>query len=229
MSQASTTEEATLAHSYLFLRRGIGVIGLALPFVLVLAKLIVDGGGLLNSISGYYYTDVRDVFVGSMCAVGIFLLSYRGYDTLDDIAADLAAVAAFGVAFFPTTPVNPSQTDRVIGTMHLVFASVFFLTLAYFCLFEFTKSNTANPTRRKVQRNGVYVACGVIIVASLVLIAVFGLFLSSETASLRPALWLESAAILAFGVAWLTKGEAILGDLTPAPAPAPDPTPQAAA
>jgi hypothetical protein len=26
-------------------------------------------------------------------------------------------------------------------------------------------------------------------------------------------LWLESAAILAFGLAWLTKGEAILGDL----------------
>lgn len=221
MGPEPTAEETTLVHSYLFLRRGIGVIGLALPFVLILGKLIVDGGGLLSSISGYYYTDLRDVFVGSMCAVGIFLLSYHGYDRLDEILSTLAAVAAFGVAFFPTTPTDPSHTDRVIGTLHLVFAGVFFLALAYFCFFQFTKSDNPSPTPRKAQRNAVYLACGVVIVASLVLIAVFGLFLSAQTASIRPALWLESAAILAFGVAWLTKGEAILGDLTPAPAPAP--------
>jgi protein-S-isoprenylcysteine O-methyltransferase Ste14 len=222
MGPEPTTEETMLVHSYLFLRRGIGVIGLALPFVLVLGKLIVDGGGLLSSISGYYYTDLRDVFVGSMCAVGIFLLSYRGYDRIDEIASNLAAVAAFGVAFFPTTPTDPTHTDRVIGTLHVVFAGVFFLTLAYFCFFQFTRTDNATPTRRKIQRNGVYLACGVVIVAGLVLIVVFGLFLSSQAAPIRPALWLESAAILAFGVAWLTKGEAILGDLTPAPHPAAD-------
>src|SRR5215217_9747410 len=97
----SPTTERTLVHSYLFLRRAIGFIGIALPFVLVLGKLVVDGDGMLTSISGYYYSGMRDVYVGSLCAIGVFLLSYRGYGFIDDIAADIAAAGAFGVALFP--------------------------------------------------------------------------------------------------------------------------------
>lgn len=211
MSQTSAPSPDNLVHSYLFLRRAIGVIGIALPVVLVLGNL-VHGGGLLNSISAYYYTDLRDVWVGSMCAIGVFLLSYRGYSTVDEIAGDVAAVAAIGLALCPTTPGDPNGSDRLFGVLHLVFAGVFFLTLAFFCLFLFTKTGETRPTPRKVQRNRVYIVCGAVILASLVLI-VFAPWLVDS--SLHPALWLESAAILAFGVAWLTKGEAILGDLSP--------------
>ncbi|GAA4527184.1 DUF998 domain-containing protein [Amycolatopsis samaneae] len=214
MTPATPSPQSTLVHSYLFLRRAIGVIGLALPVVLILGKIAVDGSGLLNSISGYYYTSVRDVFVGSMCAVGVFLLSYHGYTRLDDVAGNLAAGAAIGLAVCPTTPANPTSTDRTLGVLHLVFASVFFLALAFFCLFLFTRSGSAEPTPRKVDRNRVYVACGVVILASLALIVVTSLV--PVAASLHPALWLETAAILAFGLAWLTKGEAILADVVPA-------------
>jgi hypothetical protein len=212
------TPQDTLVHSYLFLRRAIGLIGLALPFVLILGKSAIDGGGLLNSVSAYYYTDLRDVFVGSMCAIGAFLLSYRGYGTLDDLVGNIAAVAAFGVALCPTAPVNPSGSDRTLGVLHVAFAGVFFLALAFFCLFLFTRSDNVDPTPRKVERNRVYVACGAVMIVSLVLIVVCGLFLGGEVGSLHPGLWLEALAIVAFGVAWLTKGEAILRDLSPAPA-----------
>jgi hypothetical protein len=218
MSPATASQQDTLVHSYLFLRRAIGLVGMALPVVLIIGKLLADGGGLLSSISGYYYSDMRDVYVGSMCAIGVFLLSYRGYGPTDDVAGNIAAVAAIGAALFPTTPYDhPTRTDQFIGAMHIVFAVVFFLTLAFFCLILFTKTDRAHLTQRKVQRNRVYLASGGIILSCLALIVFFGSLLDAETRSLHPALWLESAATLAFSVAWLTKGDAILRDLSPAP------------
>lgn len=206
------TATDNLVHNYLFLRRAIGFLGTGLPFVLVLGKLLVDGGGLLNSISGYYYSGMRDVWVGVMCAIGVFLLSYRGYGRIDDIAGNIAAVAAVGVALFPTTPANGDRTDEIIGLLHLGFAAVFFLTLAFFCIVLFTKSDKEIPGARKPERNRLYVASGVIMLVCLALIVLCGLVFDELTKDLYPALWLESVAILAFGVAWLTKGGTLLPD-----------------
>ncbi|MGH3793543.1 MAG: DUF998 domain-containing protein [Pseudonocardiaceae bacterium] len=217
MSPVTASPQDTLVHSYLFLRRAIGLIGIALPVVLIIGGLVADGD-LLNSISNYYYSNMRDVYVGSMCAIGVFLLSYRGYGPVDDLAGDAAAVTALGVALFPTTPDDhPTRTDQIIGGLHIVFAAVFFVTLAFFCLVLFRKTDQAHPTRRKVHRNRVYLAAGVIILLCLVLIVLSEWFLHADTGSLHPVLWLESAATLAYGVAWLTKGEAIVRDLPPAP------------
>lgn len=216
MSPAASAPD-TLVRSYLFLRRAVGLIGVALPVVLIIGKLIIDGGGLLNSISGYYYSDMRDVYVGTMCAIGVFLLSYRGYGPVDDIAGDVAAVTAIGVALFPTTPEgHPARTEQIIGGVHLAFAAVFFLTLAFFCLVLFRKTDQVPPTPRKIQRNRIYFACGLIILLCLALILLIDWVLTVDTGSLHPVLWLESIATLAYGVAWLTKGETLLRDLSPA-------------
>ncbi|MFE6611921.1 DUF998 domain-containing protein [Amycolatopsis sp. NPDC057786] len=206
------TATDNLVHNYLFLRRAIGFLGIGLPFVLVFGKMAVDGGGLLNSISGYYYSGMRDVWVGVMCAIGVFLLSYRGYGRVDDIAGNIAAVAAVGVALFPTTPANGDRTDEIVGLLHLGFAAVFFLTLAFFCIVLFTKSDKEIPGARKPVRNQLYVVSGVIMLVCLALIVLCGLVFDDLTKDLYPALWLESIAILAFGVAWLTKGGTLLPD-----------------
>ncbi|WP_340684231.1 DUF998 domain-containing protein [Amycolatopsis coloradensis] len=210
MSPRTATDN--LVHNYLFLRRAVGFLGIGLPFVLVFGKMVVDGGGLLNSISGYYYSGMRDVWVGVMCAIGVFLLSYRGYGRVDDIAGNIAAVAAVGVALFPTTPANGDRTDEIVGLLHLGFAAVFFLTLAFFCIVLFTKSDKEIPDARKPARNQLYVASGVIMLVCLALIVLCGLVFDDLTKDLYPALWLESVAILAFGVAWLTKGGTLLPD-----------------
>ncbi|WP_414940094.1 DUF998 domain-containing protein [Amycolatopsis sp. cmx-11-51] len=211
---SAKTASDNLVHNYLFLRRAIGFLGIGLPFVLIFGKLAVDGGGLLNSISGYYYSGMRDVWVGIMCAIGVFLLSYRGYGRIDDIAGNIAAVAAVGVALFPTTPSNGDRTDEIIGLLHLASASVFFLTLAFFCIVLFTKSDKEIPGARKLERNRLYVASGVIMLVCLALIVLCGLIFDDMTKALYPALWLESVAILAFGVAWLAKGGTLLPDKT---------------
>jgi hypothetical protein len=201
----------TLVHSYLYLRRAIGLIGLGLPLVLIVGQVLVDGR-LLHSISGYYYSDLRDVYVGAMCAVGVFLLSYRGYEPLDDLVSNVAAAAAVGVALFPTRPAGGgSAVVEVFGVLHLISAGVFFLALAYFCLVLFRRSSGEDPTtERKSKRNGVYLGAGVVILGALVLMVVSGFV--GELEDLRPVLWLETAATTAFGVAWLTKGELILPD-----------------
>ena len=142
-------------------------------------------------------------------------MSYKGYDRKDDLAGDLACIFALGVAFFPTTPqVDPSQQARIVGSLHLFFAASFFLTLAFFSLVLFTKTDpTKTPTRRKVQRNIVYRVCGYTILASIALIVLLAVF--PHSASIKKfdsVFWLESLAVVAFGVSWLTKGEMILKD-----------------
>jgi hypothetical protein len=203
MTTATTSPQTTLVHSYLFLRRAIGLIGLALPFVLILGKQLVQGGDLVGSLSGYYYTDLRDVLVGAMCAVGVFLLAYYGHDRIDNLASSVAGLGAIGLALLPTTPDHDvTAWDRTSGVLHWVFAAVFFLSLAYFCLRLFPHDGEQPPGTGVVYR-----VCGVVILACLVLIAAtkaFGLL-----PALLPALWLESVAVWAFGVAWLVKGQTL--------------------
>ena len=209
------TSNDSLVISYLGLRKAIGIIGTALPFVLAFGKILVDSPGIEGSISAYYYTVMRDVFVGSLCAIAVFLMSYRGYERKDDIAGDLACAFALGVALFPTTPESGATSpEKIIGALHLLFAACFFLTLAFFSLVLFRKTNpNVAPTLKKLQRNRVYTVCGYAILLCIGLTAVVA-FMSSDSPIKRldPVFWLEATAIVAFGVSWLTKGEAILKD-----------------
>jgi hypothetical protein len=201
--------------SYLGLRTAVGIIGISLPFVLAFGKLLLEGPGIPSSISDYYYTVMRDVFVGAMCAIAVFMLSYHGPERADDIAGDLACAFALGVALFPTTPDGAvSSLQKLIGALHFGFAIGLFLTLGYFSLVLFRKSDPAKkPTRRKRQRNRVYAVCGITIVACTTLIVLIALLPGdSPLERLRPVFWLESLAIFAFGVSWFTKGQAILKD-----------------
>jgi hypothetical protein len=214
MNQQSGPQDP-LVLSYLAMRKAVGIIGFALPIVLAVGKILLQGHGIQDSISSYHYTDMRSVFEGSLCAIGVFLLSTTGYDRKDDIAGCLAGAFAFGVALFPTTPgVCASSQDKIIGGVHLSFAALLYLTLAYFSIALFTKTGPENrPTRRKLQRNVIYRVFGYTILVCLLLILVVK-FLSANALleSLSPVFWLESVAVMSFGVSWLTKGETILKD-----------------
>lgn len=205
----------TLVLSYLDLRKSVGVIGTLLPFAVSIGKFLLDGPGLLSSVSTYYYSSMRDVFVGSMCAIGVFLWSYRGYDWRDAVAATVAAVCAIGVALFPIAPDTGTTASQItIGNFHIGFGAVFFLTLAYFSLVLFRKTRTdVPPTPMKLVRNKVYTVCGYTILAVILLIAAAH-FLPAESpiSAVSPVFWLEALACVAFGVSWFVKGEAILKD-----------------
>lgn len=191
--------------SYRLLRRLIGILGIALPFIMVL------GTGFHESISSYYYYGKRDELVGMLCAIGVFLACYKGYEPKDGIAVDFAGIFAIGIALCPTKdPAAASPT--LTGILHYVFAGLFFLTLAYVSLRLFTKTHEGlqvDPASKKASRNKVYKTCGYVIIACIALMVV-GYLLPVEI-----PYWLfvlESVAVVAFGISWLTKGEMVFKD-----------------
>ncbi len=201
--------------SYLALRKAVGIIGVALPIMLILGKVILEEPKIQSSISAYYYTVMRDVFVGGICSIGIFLLSYKGHDRIDSIAGNLACIFAVGLALFPTTPDGDVGTlDKILGAAHVFFAFCFFLTLAFFSIVLFRRTNPAKPpTSQKLIRNGVYLACGIVILVCILGIGIVKLLpADSPVYALTPVFWLEAVAIWAFGWSWITKGELILQD-----------------
>lgn len=74
MAQSNSAGNS-LVISYLALRKAIGYLGIALPFVVVLGAWLLKGLGIQSSISDYYFTDMRDVFVGILFSIGVFLAS----------------------------------------------------------------------------------------------------------------------------------------------------------
>jgi len=214
MSETDSTSNV-LVLSYLSLRKAVGIIGVSLPFVLVIGKRLVEGPGIEPSISDYYYTIMGDVFVGSLCAVGVFLLSYRGYEKKDDLAGDFACLCSIGVALFPTRPeLASTHLQTNIGRVHYALATLLFLTLAYFSLVLFRKTNPEKPmTQQKKQRNVIYKVCGIAMLACIGLLGLNALFPGGPSIQrLHPVFWLETIALLFFGISWLVKGEAILTD-----------------
>jgi hypothetical protein len=211
-------EEAnTLVYNYKKLRTAIGILGISLPFTTWLGALIVFQTKLQGSISGYYYTGTRDVFVGTLWAIGFFFLAYKGYNKREDWLGNLACLFAVGISIFPTTPeLNATAAATRIGYIHAGSAACFFAITAVFA-FQFTKSNLpkeALPSRKR-NRNRVYKVCGTILSVSLVLIVVTAVLpatVMAKLAVIRPVFLLETIAILAFGVSWLVKGEAVMGD-----------------
>ena len=167
MNQERSPDD-NLIISYLTLRKLVGWLGLSLPFVLPAGLLIFFSGKFPGSISGYYYTGMRNVLVGSLCVLGVFLAGYYAYnDELDFWITNLAGLFAVCVAFFPTQPAKSSPHQKDIGHIHFVFAALLFTMLAVMAM-RFTKTGASRePTLQKKRRNLVYRICAVLIAASM--------------------------------------------------------------
>lgn len=71
--------------TYFTIRVGMALIGILFTLILWLGGLLI-GVKLQGSISAYYHTPMRNVFVGSLFAIGTFLYSYRGFRDSENIA-----------------------------------------------------------------------------------------------------------------------------------------------
>lgn len=215
-----------LVISYLTLRKAVGILGMALPFLLLTGYFVLERNcDFPPSISHFYYTDLGNVFVGTLCAVSLFLFSYNGHDKGDKVAAKVAGTFALLVAVFPTAFGDYTATtcsrmqqsaDGFSNAVHYVSATVLFSTFAYFSLVQFTKTN--KPGRMaapKRTRNHIYKLCGWIIVACILgIIGVYFLPASvyKHIRFIKPIFTLETIALLAFGFSWLIKGDTFFKD-----------------
>lgn len=209
-------------------RQAVGWLGVLLPALMIMGNsLLRDCDTIRSTISHYYYTITGYWFVGILFAVAMFLISYKGYDRRDVMASSVAGFSAVLIALFPTNmeTLVPAvmEIDNCVlfslpengvrSAIHYGSAALFFLTLAYMSLFLFTKSKDG-MTREKIIRNRIFRVCGIIILVSIVLIAVFGIFEKrlTDLSGYKPVFWLEWAALMAFGISWLIKGKVMLKD-----------------
>jgi len=208
--------------SYKNLRRLIGILGMLLPLIVWAGGALFEGLGLQRSISFYYHTNARDVFVGLLVGVSLFLITYNGYEAIDDIVTTATGTAGFGIALFPclssrgaVAPVGFFQLRPMVSNaLHISCAGLFFVLLAVNSLFLFTRTaDRGAMTRNKKRRNAVYVACGAAILAAIAALVLVQIIVPAETIDRSPVVfWLETAMLAAFGISWLVKGETIFRD-----------------
>lgn len=213
------------------MRRAIGVLGITLPLILVAgSSLFGDCREVQYSISTYYHTNMRNIFVGYNCAVALFLFAYRGHDWRDNLAGYLGCIFVLGVAFLPSSIsatgqpclIPPSAQNPMVGKIHNLSAILYFIILIVYAFFLFPKTHMDMVTgekmymaRQKKKRNVVYYICGSLMTASLLLIITYFWILEGHYPDLnrhKPIFWLETVLLISFGISWLTKGQLIFRD-----------------
>ncbi|WP_231742074.1 hypothetical protein [Stieleria varia] len=220
MNDSFSDSTRTLVVSYQSVRRAIGAIGLLLPIVLGPLGWLVLGIEIQDNISSYYHTALRDVFVGAMCSIGIFLFCYRGYDWIESWTANIGCLAALGVALFPLdAKSDPLFQKSLVGYVHTLSGGAFFLTLAFYSLYHFPNPRASEQELEPhiLERNLIYRSSGLVILLSMVAMGAY-LFLfpahwKSVCNQYNFLFWMEWIAVWSFAAAWLTKGRAIFADI----------------
>lgn len=102
-------EEKQMVLSYKTMRRFLGWLGFFLPVILLIGG-ITSEDCLRTSISCFYYSELpflHGIYLGSLCAMGVFLISYRGHEPnpgeylSDNFITSVAGICAIAVAIFP--------------------------------------------------------------------------------------------------------------------------------
>lgn len=182
------------------LRAMLGWLGMLLPWIVVL--LI---GYFPPSISATWYTNACTVFMIILGSASILLISYKGYEKIDDITLTLSGIFGLGICLFPCSVASaPGEVgtflidSSISNTIHFICAMAFFILLAYNSFFLFTKSS-GEMTKKKRIRNIIYRVCGVGMVAS------FGILIIPD---FPYQVWLvEALALFFFGISFLTKAD----------------------
>lgn len=204
----------SVSTSYVILRNGIGVLGFAFPIVLIV------GGGLdhvQTSLSSYYHYSsadpaqygagtMRDVFVGMLSAIGAFLFFYRGHSLQEDVALNLAGIAAVLVALFPMDwPADTAIASSTAAMLHFACATAFFVMIAYVCVFRArdTLCLLRDCNRRRAFER-IYLMFGILMLATPATVALIKVT-ATTTEPNYMTLIVEAAGVFVFAAFWLVK------------------------
>lgn len=192
------------ARTVMRLRLGVGVIGVLLPLALPLGNWMAARlGGRTGadawpgSMSGAYYTSTRDIFVGALCALGIFLIIYR-FNKLNDVMGTVAGCCAVGVALFPTAPPGADATESPVAVLHFVFAALLLISMAVFCLLMYR----APGIRERSYVRRPYLVAGVLILVFVALAIAAAATDIGDDWLITPLYLCEWLSVWSFGFAW---------------------------
>lgn len=201
--QSSETLRRHFESTYLSLRVGVAAIGVALPVALWVGALLLEGSSLQSSMSAYYYTGMRDVFVGALFAIGVVLYLYRGFSPAENVVLSVAGVLAVCVALFPTQ----GGAQRVLANdVHAIAATLFFGCLAYVSVFRAGDTlSLIRDTRRAQALTRAYRGLGVAMLASPLVALVAERLLRPPGGEPSVVFFVEAVGVWAFSVYWLVK------------------------
>jgi uncharacterized membrane protein len=214
--------------SYLLIRTAVGLVGILLPIILIIAEAFFLKGSvrIRGSLSAYYHSPMQDIFVGGLCVTGFLLITYMAGmpKTWDFWLSLIAGLAVLVVVFFPTwrssvhsgptlcgsdpqppgcSPVEQALGEAHTATVHSIAAAIFILSLAAIS-FLFAR-------REKLYNNSApwmwfHICCGVAILLA-VLWVIIGGALKRDIWQLTPLYLGEVVSVWAFGASWLVKGK----------------------
>ena len=185
---------------YFSLRKAVGLIGMLLPFVLMLGNYLYFGGEVvLPTISQYYHSPMRDVFVGGLITMASFLFFYSGYGKTDRIIGIVAGSLTLGVVFFPTSA-SATSGD---GQFHGFFAISLFVVLAVISIFDFPRKR---PGMKKGRNDTLQVICGLVMLGCVIAVILYYAMRGFVKSEGHFVFILETIALIAFGISWFTEG-----------------------
>jgi len=222
--QGKPLDPTTLyTQSYLLIRAVVGVIGIVLPVVFIFGETFFLRAGVhvRGSISAYYHTSMRDLFVGGLTVIGFMLLTYMSGRTRrpDWWLSSVAGIGVLGLTYVPTkrpnledgaplcgttpepagcTPVQQLLHETPAATLHFTFAALFILSLAGISLYFACRAQAKGD--KLVHR--IHQVCGYTILVAFVWIVVGGI-LKADIGPITPLYLGEIVSVWAFAVSWL--------------------------
>ena len=169
-----------------------------------------------DSLSYYYYTPGRPVFVAVLVSIGVLLIMYRGYPdraskrsnininiNIENLLSTVCGISAISLALIPTklclTPTDCYESTTLISSriIHYSSAIVLFFGEAYISRFLFSQIED-NKLSCIFKRIGDMLF--VLIVALIVLVV-------TKVSKGSPTIfWVQVLMVWLFSLAWLLKG-----------------------
>jgi hypothetical protein len=190
--------------SYLVLSFGMGLLALSLPFLLV----AIGGYDGHYSISYFYYVNelARNVLVGILWAIGVFLILFHGLSSLENWLLNVAGLAAISIAINPMDPISNNGSGEGSGiTIHSASAILFFALLAVVAVF--LSKGRIRYIRSPVARRtfaGLYDAAALLMVAMPVAVVLIH-FVGRGAVQTHWVFWIECLGIAGFAMYWFVK------------------------
>jgi hypothetical protein len=210
-----------ILNTYTYLRIGMAGISIIFPLLLWWVGLIF-GVPFQASISSYYHTPMRDIFVGSLITIGAFLWFYQGITKKENFALNCAGILAIVVALNPTAFVDKGGqikcatftilpiyglSETTVSYVHGISAMLFFIMISYVSIA--TSGETLKEIKdqaRKKNYKKIYLFLGVGMIVFPLSSALLLHFLK-ETNNI--IYFVELVAVWAFSAYWIVKTKEI--------------------
>jgi hypothetical protein len=208
-----TEEKPMRVINHKTMRKIIGLIAILMPIVVVFLSGRPEPE--LSSISISYWTDSRDIFVGSLIAVAFFLVAYNGTGTCrrdtEFWLSKAACVSAIFVALFPTTCTFDKCMDAPNWIMYISelfflepqeihYTTAIFLFIFLILLISFFSLRAKN--KGEFSRSRIYFGLSLGMLFGMPIIYGIG----ELSGWYEPVFWVEFVGLWLFGAGWFVAG-----------------------